>query len=87
MEIESNLPATVDVEARLDALAKRYREAGGMGIGVLNLVGGSADSLLKSLPDVVRRNLESATLAALTQAMKAASTSRALVPDQKSWLN
>ncbi|MBD3663707.1 EcsC family protein [Sulfitobacter sp. TSTF-M16] len=87
MHIETDLPATVDVEVRLEALVKRYKGAGGVGISVLNFIGGSAESLLKSLPEPVQRNLEAATSAALTQAMKAAHSSRSMVPDQKSWLN
>ena len=87
MLIESNVPATVDVEARLDAIARRYTQAGGLGINVLNLIGGRAENLIERLPSVVRRNLESATVKALAQAMKAAHSSRAVVPDQKSWLN
>lgn len=87
MLIESNIPATVDVEARLDEIAKRYRQAGGVGINVLNLIGGRAENLLDMLPGSVRRNLESATVKALQQAMKAAHSSRGVVPDQKSWLN
>lgn len=87
MLIESNVPATVDVDARLDAIAARYKQAGGVGINVLNLIGGQADNLIERLPTVVRRNLEGATVKALNQAMKAAHSSRAMVPDQKSWLN
>lgn len=87
MHIENHMITAVDVEAELDALAKRYKNAGGLGISVLNLVGGSADSLLKTLPEGVRGNLEAATITALNQAMKAANSSRKVVPDQKSWLN
>jgi hypothetical protein len=87
MHIEDHMIKVIDVEAELDALAKRYKTAGGLGISVLNLVGGSADSLLKTLPEGVRGNLEAATITALTQAMKAATSSRNVVPDQKSWLN
>ena len=87
MQIENQLPAKIDVDAELDALAQRYKAAGGLGISVLNLVGGSAESLLQSLPKGVRGNLEKATIGALNQAMKAAHSSRAMVPDQKSWLN
>ncbi len=87
MQIESDLPTTVDVEARLDQLAARYKGAGGMGINVLNLIGGSAEGLIDKLPGAVRRNLETATIKALAQAMKAATSSRSMVPDQKSWLN
>ncbi len=87
MDITDTLPATVDVEAQLDQIAARYKAAGGVGIHVLNLIGGSADGLLDRLPAPVRRNLEGATTKALEQAMKAAHTSRAYVPDQKDWLN
>lgn len=87
MQIESNLPAAVDVEARLDQIAERYRRAGGVGINVLNIIGGSAEELLDRLPGAIRRNLETATIKALGQAMRAATSTRAMVPDQKSWLN
>jgi hypothetical protein len=87
MQIESDLPKTVDVEARLDQLAARYKGAGGVGINVLNLIGGSAEGLIDKLPGAVRRNLETATIKALGQAMKAATSTRSMVPDQKSWLN
>ncbi len=87
MHITSDLPAPINVDARLNDIAKRYKQAGGMGITVLNLIGGHADALIERLPNVVRRNLETATVKALNQAMKAANSSRAMVPDQKSWLN
>lgn len=87
MTVETTLPGPIDVEAQLDALARRYKRAGGVGISVLNLVGGSAENLIEQLPRPVRSNLEKATVAALNQAMRAAHSSRAVVPDQKSWLN
>jgi uncharacterized protein (DUF697 family) len=77
----------VDREGTVKDIALRYRKAGGLGIEVLSLVGGQADSLLDRLPPPVRGKLEEATLAALEQAMKAAHSSRSVVPDQKSWLN
>ncbi|KIN79374.1 EcsC family protein [Sulfitobacter mediterraneus] len=87
MDISSNLPAPIDVDARLDEIALRYKQAGGLGINVLNLIGGSAENLLDRLPSGVRSNLEAATVKALNHAMKAAHSSRTVVPDQKSWLN
>ena len=87
MQIESNLPRVIDVETRLDQIAARYKSAGGLGINVLNVIGGGAEGLIDKLPSVVRQNLENATVKALHQAMKAATSSRSLVPDQKSWLN
>jgi hypothetical protein len=77
----------VNVEAALDALAERYRRAGGFGIEVLNLVGGKAESLIDRLPSAVRAGLEQSTSRALKHAMRAAHESRGLVPDQKGWLN
>ncbi|MEW9919319.1 EcsC family protein [Marimonas sp. MJW-29] len=87
MDIETVLPAEIDVEARLDTLARRYKGAGGVGISVLNVIGGSAENLIDQLPKGIRQNLETATVAALNQAMRAAHSSRSFVPDQKSWLN
>lgn len=87
MDISDTLPATVNVEVQLDQIARRYKAAGGVGIHVLNVIGGSADGLLDRLPAPVRRNLEGATVKALEQAMKAAHSSRDYVPDQKDWLN
>lgn len=87
MEIKTDLPAAIDVETQLDEIARRYKAASGVGMTVLNLVGGSAENLLDQLPDPVRQGLEAATVKALGQAMKAAHSSRSFVPDQKSWLN
>ncbi len=77
----------VDVEAELDRLAETYRAANGIGVRILNLLGGKAESLLDRLPSVVRNNLGDATQRALTLAMQAAQTSRTAVPDQKAWVN
>ena len=77
----------VDVDAELDAIARRYKRAGGLGVDLLNLVGGKAEGLLDQLPKSVRGGLEQATQRALEQAMKVANDSRSVVPDQKGWLN
>jgi uncharacterized protein (DUF697 family) len=87
MQINTDLPAIIDVDAQLDAIADRYTSASGVGMSVLNLIGGSAESLLDQLPASAREGLEAATIKALGQAMKAAHSSRSYVPDQKSWLN
>ena len=83
----AHLPVPIDVEAELDRIAQRYKAAGGVGINVLNLIGGQAESLLERLPAGVRRQLEAATVSALDHAMNAAHKSRGRVPDQASWLN
>jgi uncharacterized protein (DUF697 family) len=77
----------IDVEAELDALARRYRRAGGPGLQVLNLIGDNAEGLLKRLPSEVRARLDRTTEAALASAMKAANGSRRVVRDQPDWLN
>ena len=81
-----NLPVPTNVDAALTALAKRHRAASGLGIQVLNLVGGQAENLLERLPDPVKDRLEEATLAALRTSLAAAEKSRGLVGDQAGWL-
>lgn len=76
-----------DVEAELDRLADHYRTAGGVGVRLLNRLGGSAESLLDQLPDPVRQGLNGATEQALWLAMHAAEGSRRAVPDQPPWVN
>ncbi|EAQ02880.1 hypothetical protein OB2597_15900 [Pseudooceanicola batsensis HTCC2597] len=77
----------VDVEAELDALARRYRQAGGVGLQILNLVGDSAEGLLKRLPRDIRERLDKTTEAALAASMRAAQGSRRYVADQPGWVN
>ena len=79
--------AVIDPEAEIARLAKRYRNAGGLGIELLNLLGGQAEGLLDRLPRQVRDRLDGATELALTQAMRAAQGSRRVVGEQKTWLN
>lgn len=77
----------IDLDHDIALIAKRYRKAGGVGIQVLNLVGGQAENLMERLPDGVKDKLEDATSKALNVALSAASRSRTVVPDQSSWLN
>lgn len=77
----------VDLESELDALAKRYAQAGGFGVEVLNALGTQADNLLSALPSPVRDRLTDATIQALQGAMRVAHGSRRVVPDQAGWLN
>ncbi|MHA6325757.1 EcsC family protein [Roseivivax sp. CAU 1753] len=77
----------VQIDTDIAALARRHRRAGGVGLQVLNILGGQAENLLERLPDRIKIRLEAATLRALESAMRAASGSRGVVPDQQSWLN
>ncbi|WIY25896.1 EcsC family protein [Parasedimentitalea psychrophila] len=76
-----------ETEAELDILAERYRTAAGVGVQLLNLVGGQAENLLDRLPEGVRAGLGRATEQALRLAMGAAVRSRRVVPDQKPTVN
>ena len=68
-------------------MAQRYRRASGGGMEIINALGGKAEGWLSRLPGPVRDGLDSATRAALEQAVKAAGASRKAVPDQPGWVN
>lgn len=82
---EDDLPP--DIAAEMDALARRYKRAGGVGLQVLGMIGGSAEGLIDRLPTEVRNRLDKATEMALTTANRAAHQSRGYVSDQPDWLN
>jgi len=69
------------------ALAKRYHRAGGLGLQLMNLIGGQAENLLERLPDPVKDGLEAATLRALETSSSVAQKSRGGLPDGANWLN
>lgn len=88
MEPEILLPVSDPaLMAELDALARRHRAAGGIGMTVLTYVGGSAEGLVAKLPQGVRDGLEGATERALHIAFDAAARSRGAVPDRADWVN
>lgn len=70
------------VHAELDRLARRYVDAGGLGMEVLSAIGGGAEGAMKHLPAVIRRRIDRITLRALQSAMRAASSSRKVVRDR-----
>jgi len=75
------------VHGSLEALARRYADAGGLGMEFLAAVGGSAEGALRRLPGFIRNRLDRITLTALRRAMGAASTSRRLVSDRSDMTN
>lgn len=84
------LPAPIAeeaIEARLKKLAERHRRAGNVGIQLLNMVGGQAETLLSRLPGPVRERLDDSTERALRLAMDGANRSRGVVSDSPGWLN
>lgn len=86
-ELMSTALTPVNLDREIETIATRYVRAGGLGIQILNLVGGQAENLLERLPNAVKGGLEEATTKALHGALSAAQRSRGVVPDQSSWLN
>lgn len=81
-------PAILDpTKTAVAELAAKYREANGVGIKLLNFAGGKAENLLSSLPPSVKSELDKATIKALELAVKTATNSRTIVPDQPAWVN
>ncbi len=85
MTVPVALASSIDEEIAL--LARRYGRANGVGMQILNLVGGQAENLLERLPDSAKGQLESATSAALARSARLAAESRGVVADQAPWLN
>ncbi|MBC2837275.1 EcsC family protein [Paragemmobacter straminiformis] len=70
MDAEINLPAIAapDRSAEIAALARRYRRANGPVMGLVNRLGGSLEARMESLPEGVRRQIETVTERALLAA-------------------
>jgi len=83
------LPPITDplIHAQIDRLARRYLEASGPGMKVMERVGDGAEGLIARLPGFVRSRLDGVTQAALTRAFGAASRSRKVVRDRGDWFN
>lgn len=76
-----------DLDRSIADIAARYKGASGVGMQVLNMLGGQAENLMSRLPASVQAQLGGATEKALEAAVKAAGKSREYVPDQAGWLN
>ena len=76
-----------DTQKALEALARRHARADGLGMQVLNALGGSAADIMGRLPAPIRDRMEDATAEALRLAMEAAHRSRGVVGSQPGWLN
>lgn len=79
--------SVAEVEAELDALALRYQSASGLGVNLLNALGGQVENLLERLPAALRGQLSQGTSQALHLAMQAARQSRRVVPGQSPKVN
>jgi hypothetical protein len=76
-----------EILSELDRLAKRFRQADGLGMQVLSLVGNRAEDLVGRLPMSVRQGLDRSTRRALEIAFDAAAQSRERFRDRSDWLN
>ncbi|MGR3402946.1 EcsC family protein, partial [Paracoccus sp. (in: a-proteobacteria)] len=75
------------LHAQIDRLARRYRDAGGLGMEIMEIVGNSAEGLIERLPAFVRSRMDKITRAALNRAFSAASGTRRVVRDRGDWFN
>ena len=88
--MSQTLPVTTeadDLNAELTALVKRYRDAAGPGLRLLNALGSRAENLIERLPSPVHAQLEAATRRGLEMTFGAAAVSRGRVPDGGDWFN
>lgn len=82
-----DFPPDPDIDKEIARLARHYKRAGGPGLKVLNMVGGRAEDLLRSLPEGIGSRIDDLVVSSLEIAMLAAERSRGLVKDQPTWLN
>lgn len=75
-------PSDPAILTELEALARRHRDASGLGMQVLSFVGGSVETMVAKLPPPVRDGLEGATARALETAFDVAGRSRGVVADK-----
>lgn len=75
------------VHEQIDRLARRYVDAGGLGMEIMEIVGNGAESLIERLPGFVRDRMDSLTRMALNRAFSAASGTRRVVRDRGDWFN
>lgn len=75
------------VHAQIDRLARRYLDAGGLGMDIMEVVGDGAESLIERLPGFVRGRLDSITRTALDRAFGAAAGSRRVMRDRGTVFN
>lgn len=87
MDVLSPALSEPETDKRLAQLARRYTNASGVGIQLLNLIGGQAEEMLDQLPSHVRDVLGARTEDALRLAMRVAHGSRGIVDGQAGWMN
>lgn len=75
------------IREQIDRLARRYVDAGGLGMEIMSVIGTSAESLIERLPGFVRSRMDSLTRMALGRAFNAATRTRRVLRDRGDWFN
>ncbi|MFV0408618.1 MAG: EcsC family protein [Paracoccus sp. (in: a-proteobacteria)] len=73
--------------AEIDKLTRRYVDARGLGMEVIDRIGGSGEELIQRLPEPVRKRIDGAVAAALSSTFSIASASRGVLRDRGDWFN
>ncbi|MFD1794432.1 EcsC family protein [Paracoccus aurantiacus] len=83
------LPPITDesVLKEIDRLARRYVDARGLGMDILDRVGGGGEQLIQHLPDFLRKRIDRAVASALNRTFRIASASRGVMRDRGDWFN
>lgn len=83
------LPPITDlsVHQQVDRLARRYLDAGGLGMEAMHLIGSGAEGLLDRLPRPLRGRMDQIVRAALNRAFSTAAGSRRVMRDRGEWFN
>ncbi len=81
-------PITDDSVLReIDRLARRYVDARGVGMEILDRVGIGGEQLVQRLPAPLRSRIDKAVAQALSRTLQLASASRGVVRDRGDWFN
>ncbi|MDO5642402.1 MAG: EcsC family protein, partial [Paracoccus sp. (in: a-proteobacteria)] len=83
------LPPITDETAlrEIDRLARRYIQARGLGMELLDFVGGSGERLIQRLPAFMNRRIDAVVTAALQSSFRLATASRGVVGNRGDWFN
>ncbi|WBU57014.1 EcsC family protein [Paracoccus sediminicola] len=75
------------VLTEIDKLARRYIEAHGLAMELIERIGGGGEELMKRLPDFIRRRVDRGVEGALRRTFRVASASRGVLRDRGDWFN
>ncbi len=83
------LPPITDesVLKEIDRLARRYIDARGLAMDILDKLGDGGEKLMGMIPAVLRNRIDKSVAAALRRSLSAASASRRVVGNRGDWFN